>query len=66
MVKNIPDGVYPTMVTPFTEDNKVDYNGVLELLNWYSEKGVDGILPSASQARYFSFRLRRDLSCSNS
>ena len=43
MVKNIPDGVYPTMVTPFTEDNKVDYNGVLELLNWYSEKGVDGI-----------------------
>ena len=44
MVKNIPDGVYPTMVTPFTEDNKVDYNGVLELLNWYSEKGVDGLL----------------------
>ena len=29
MVKNIPDGVYPTMVTPFTVDNKVDYNGVL-------------------------------------
>lgn len=66
MVKNIPDGVYPTMVTPFTEENKVDYNGVLELLNWYSEKGVDGIFAICQSSEIFSFRLRRDLSCSNS
>ena len=66
MVKNIPDGVYPTMVTPFTEDNKVDYNGVLELLIGTPKRALTAFLPSASQARYFSFRLRRDLSCSNS
>ena len=29
MIKEIPNGVFPTMLTPFTEDNKVDYNGVV-------------------------------------
>ena len=24
-MKMIKNGVYPTMVTPFTEDNKIDY-----------------------------------------
>lgn len=33
-MKKINTGVYPTMVTPFTDDNKIDYNGVKELLNW--------------------------------
>lgn len=63
MVKNIPDGVYPTMVTPFTEDNKVDYNGVLELLNWYSEKGVDGIFAicQSSEIFFLSFVERLEL-----
>lgn len=63
MVKNIPDGVYPTMVTPFTEDNKVDYNGVLELLNWYSEKGVDGIFAicQSSEIFFLSFEERLEL-----
>ena len=40
MIKTIPDGVYPTMVTPFTADNKVDYNGVEAIMNWYAENGV--------------------------
>lgn len=63
MVKNIPDGVYPTMVTPFTEDNKVDYDGVLELLNWYSEKGVDGIFAicQSSEIFFLSFEERLEL-----
>lgn len=63
MVKNIPDGVYPTMVTPFTEDNKVDYNGVLKLLNWYSEKGVDGIFAicQSSEIFFLSFEERLEL-----
>ena len=36
-MKMINNGVYPTMVTPFTDDNKIDYNGVKELLKWYEE-----------------------------
>lgn len=63
MIKNIPDGVYPTMITPFTQDNKIDYNAVLELLNWYSEKGVDGIFAicQSSEIFFLSFEERLEL-----
>ena len=63
MIKNIPDGVYPTMVTPFTADNKVDYNGVEAILNWYAENGVDGIFAicQSSEIFFLSFEERLEL-----
>ncbi len=63
MIKNIPDGVYPTMVTPFTDDNKIDYNGVLSILNWYSENGVDGVFAicQSSEIFFLSFEERLEL-----
>ena len=63
MIKNIPDGVYPTMVTPFTADNKIDYNGVLKILEWYSENGVDGIFAicQSSEIFFLSFEERLEL-----
>lgn len=59
----IPNGVYPTMITPFTDDNKIDYNGVLQLLEWYSKKGVDGIFAicQSSEIFYLSFEERLEL-----
>ena len=63
MIKNIPDGVYPTMVTPFTADNKIDYNSVLGILQWYSENGVDGIFAicQSSEIFFLSFEERLEL-----
>ena len=63
MIKNIPDGVYPTMVTPFTDDNKVDYNGVLQILEWYSNNGVDGVFAicQSSEIFFLSFEERLEL-----
>ncbi len=63
MIKNIPDGVYPTMVTPFTDDNKIDYNGVLQILEWYSKNGVDGIFAicQSSEIFFLSFEERLEL-----
>lgn len=63
MVKNIPDGVYPTMVTPFTADNKVDYSGVDQILNWYAENGVDGIFAicQSSEIFFLTFEERLEL-----
>lgn len=63
MIKTIPDGVYPTMVTPFTEDNKIDYNGVLSILDWYSRNGVDGIFAicQSSEIFFLSFEERLEL-----
>ncbi len=62
-MKDINYGVYPTMLTPFTDDNKIDYNGVLELLKWYAEKGVDGIFAicQSSEIFFLSFEERLEL-----
>ena len=62
-MKMINNGVYPTMVTPFTDDNKIDYNGVKELLKWYEEKGVDGIFAicQSSEIFFLSFEERLEL-----
>ena len=63
MIKTIPNGVFPTMVTPFTDDNKIDYNGVEKILNWYHEKGVAGVFAicQSSEIFYLSFEERLEL-----
>lgn len=62
-MKIINNGVYPTMVTPFTDDNKIDYNGVKQLLDWYVGKGVDGIFAicQSSEIFFLSFEERLEL-----
>ena len=57
MIKEIPNGVFPTMLTPFTDGNKIDYNGVEQILNWYSKKKTDCIFAicQSSEIFYFSF-----------
>ena len=63
MIKSIPNGVYPTMITPYTEDNKVDYNAVEKLLEWYQNKGVEGIFAicQSSEIFFLSFEERMEL-----
>ncbi len=63
MIKNIPNGVYPTMITPYTADNKIDYNAVEQLMYWYKERGVDGIFAicQSSEIFFLSFEERLEL-----
>ena len=63
MIKSIPNGVYPTMVTPYTADNKVDYNAIEQIINWYVERGVDGIFAicQSSEIFFLSFEERYEL-----
>ena len=62
-MKKIKSGVYPTMVTPFTDDNKIDFNGVKQILDWYAAKGTDGIFAicQSSEIFYLSFEERLEL-----
>lgn len=48
--------VFPTMITPYTSDNKVDYNAVEALVEWYWRKGCGGIFAScqSSEIMYLS------------
>lgn len=63
MIKSIPNGVYPTMITPYTTDNKIDYNAVEQLLHWYNDRGVAGIFAicQSSEIFYLSFEEKLQL-----
>lgn len=47
------NGCWPTMITPFTADNKVDYKAVNALTNWYIDRGADGIFAVCQSSEMF-------------
>ena len=51
------------MITPFTDNNEIDYDGVLEILDFYSKAGVDGIFAicQSSEIFFLSFEERLSL-----
>ena len=53
----IPRGVYPTMVTPFTDGLEVDYDALPPLLDWYESRGVAGVFAicASSEIDFLSF-----------
>ena len=50
-------GVFPTMVTPYTKEGKVDYKGVEALVEWYWKKGCDGIFAVCQSSEIFFLTL---------
>lgn len=63
MIKTIPNGVYPTMITPYTEGGRIDFDAVEQLLQWYSDRHVDGIFAicQSSEIFFLSFEERLKL-----
>lgn len=57
MNNNFPGGVYPTMLTPFTSDNKVDYPSLAKLIDWYVEQGADGLFAVCQSSEMFLLSL---------
>ena len=49
----LPDGVYPTMITPFTEDLQVDHEALAPLLRWYEDRGVTGVFAVCKSSEMF-------------
>jgi 4-hydroxy-tetrahydrodipicolinate synthase len=56
-----PDGVWPTMVTPFTETNQVDYEALERLVEWYIENHVDGLFAVCQSSEMFYLSLEERL-----
>ncbi|MDR1901273.1 MAG: dihydrodipicolinate synthase family protein [Treponema sp.] len=46
-------GCWPTMITPFTDDNKIDFKAVEKLTHWYIDKGCDGIFAVCQSSEMF-------------
>lgn len=45
------DGIVPVMLTPFTEQNDVDYPGLANLIDWYLETKSMRCLPCANPVK---------------
>lgn len=52
------DGVWPVMLTPFTDDGKIDYYALAALLEWYEKNGVDGLFAVCQSSEIFFLSLR--------
>lgn len=57
MSMRIADGVWPTMVTPFTEENEIDYAALERAIEWYIGKGVDGLFAVCQSSEMFALSL---------
>lgn len=53
----IADGVWATMLTPFTEENQVDYPALGAMIDWYIENGVDGLFAVCQSSEMFFLSL---------
>jgi len=56
-MKPIADGVWPTMLTPFSESNEVDFDALGRLVEWYLAKQVDGLFAVCQSSEMFALSL---------
>ena len=49
----IARGVFPTMITPFTEDHRIDYDAVDALIEYYARCGCVGIFADCQSSEMF-------------
>ena len=57
MKNEFPNGVWPVMLTPYTEDNKIDYPALEKLTEWYFENVCDGLFAVCQSSEMFQLTL---------
>lgn len=57
MLQDAGGGVWPTMITPFTESNEIDYVVLERLIEWYIAHGVDGLFAVCQSSEMFYLTL---------
>lgn len=61
MNHSIANGVWPTMITPFTASGEVDYAALEALVEWYISKGVQGLFAVCQSSEMFFLSLEERL-----
>ena len=56
-MKAIANGVWPTMVTPFDKDLKIDYGAAAAISQWYVENGASGLFAVCQSSEMFYLTL---------
>ncbi|MGI5959886.1 MAG: dihydrodipicolinate synthase family protein [Massiliimalia sp.] len=62
MENHFPGGVWPVMLTPFTQDNQVDYPALAQLIQWYRQEGVSGLFSVCQSSEMFFLSLEERVS----
>ena len=57
MIRHIPQGVWPVMLTPFTTDDRVDYEALGRLTDWYIARHVTGLFAVCQSSEMFRLTL---------
>jgi len=57
MKRMLPDGIWPTMITPFTDTGRIDYASLERLVDWYISQGVDGLFAVCQSSEMFNLTL---------
>lgn len=52
-----PGGAWPVMLTPFTDDNQVDYEALKALTKWYIDNGCSGLFANCQSSEMFFLSL---------
>ena len=53
MIRTIPPGVWPTMITPLRDDGSLDLEGLGALVDWYVDCGVAGLFAVCQSSEMF-------------
>jgi 4-hydroxy-tetrahydrodipicolinate synthase len=54
-------GCWPTMITPFTDDNRLDFAVIKKLTEWYIASGCDGIFAVCQSSEMFFLDMQEKL-----
>ena len=61
MKQTIPDGVYPTLITPYEEDGSIDWNTLEAFIEWHIVRGVAGFFAVCQSREMFHLTMRERL-----
>jgi len=56
-MQSIKSGVWPTMITPFTPDQTIDYAAVERMIDYYHRRGVAGLFAVCQSSEMFHLTL---------
>ncbi|RPF54245.1 dihydrodipicolinate synthase family protein [Aquisalibacillus elongatus] len=57
----IPNGVWPTMITPFKDNGDIDYDSLENLIEWYINSGVNGLFAVCQSSEMYELSLSERL-----
>ena len=50
---HISSGIWPTMITPFSANGTIDYEGLEYLIEWYIREQVSGLFAVCQSSEMF-------------